>query len=69
MVDRAMKFFRDSTFDAMQGPILVPPDFQNNPRFVRAQYKFRTISFIQYRKNLREIETHGSQYGNSPGDF
>jgi GT2 family glycosyltransferase len=53
----AMEFFRNSTFDAMQGPILVPPDLQNNPIFVRAQYKFRTINFVQYRKNFSEIRT------------
>jgi GT2 family glycosyltransferase len=53
----AIEFFHNSTFDAMQGPILVPPDLQNNQVFLRAQHKFRTINFIQYRKNLREIKT------------
>jgi GT2 family glycosyltransferase len=53
----AMEFFQNSTFDAMQGSILVPPDLQNNQVFLRAQHKFRTINFVQYRKNFSEIRT------------
>jgi GT2 family glycosyltransferase len=53
----AMEFFQNPTFDAMQGPILVPPDLQNNQVFLRAQHKFRTINFVQYRKNFSEIRT------------
>ena len=53
----AKDFFRDNGFDAMQGPILVPPDIQNNQEFLRAQYKFRTINFVQYRPSIKEIRT------------
>jgi GT2 family glycosyltransferase len=53
----AMEFFRNSTFDAMQGPILVPPDLQDNQAFLRALHKFRTIDFVQYQKNPCEIKT------------
>ena len=53
----AWDFFRDSTFDAMQGPILVPPEMVNDQKFLRAQRKFRTISFVQYRPRMKEIKT------------
>jgi GT2 family glycosyltransferase len=53
----AWDFFRDSTFDAMQGPILVPPEMANDQKFLRAQRKFRTISFVQYRARMKEIKT------------
>jgi cellulose synthase/poly-beta-1,6-N-acetylglucosamine synthase-like glycosyltransferase len=51
------EFFRDGAFDAMQGPILIPPANENDPEFLRAQRKFRTISFIQYRSKMKEIKT------------
>lgn len=50
-------FFRDSAYDAMQGPILVPPDMANDLDFLRAQRKFRTISFVQYRAKVKRIRT------------
>jgi GT2 family glycosyltransferase len=53
----AEQFFKETEFDAMQGPILVPPEMQENQEFLRAQHKFRTINFVQYRPHLREINT------------
>jgi GT2 family glycosyltransferase len=53
----AWEFFRDGAYDAMQGPILVPPEMENDQEFLRAQGKFRTISFIQYRSKVKEIKT------------
>lgn len=50
-------FFRDGPFDAMQGPILIPPEMQNDQEFLRAHYKFRTISFVRYRPKTTEIKT------------
>jgi GT2 family glycosyltransferase len=53
----AWKFFRDNPFDAMQGPILIPPQMENDQEFLRAQGKFRTISFVRYRPKMKEIKT------------
>lgn len=53
----AARFFQETGFDAMQGPILVPSEMQANEEFLRAQYKFRTINFVQYRPDLKEIKT------------
>ncbi len=53
----AAQFFEQAEFDAMQGPILVPPEMETNEDFLRAQYKFRTIDFVEYRPPLREIKT------------
>jgi cellulose synthase/poly-beta-1,6-N-acetylglucosamine synthase-like glycosyltransferase len=53
----AARFFHGTEFDAMQGPILVPPEMQSNQDFLRAQDKFRTINFVRYRQHLREIKT------------
>jgi GT2 family glycosyltransferase len=51
------EFFHRQPFDVMQGPILVPPRLQNNKEFLRAQERFRTINFVQYPAELREIKT------------
>jgi GT2 family glycosyltransferase len=56
-LSEAWEFFRDGVYDAMQGPILVPPAMENDQEFLRAQGKFRTISFIQYRSKVTEIKT------------
>ena len=53
----AWEFFRDGTFDAMQGSILVPPEMANDQNFLRAQSKFRTISFVNYRRKMTELKT------------
>lgn len=53
----AARFFQEAGLDAMQGPILVPPEMQANEDFRRAQHKFRTINFVQYRPDLKEIKT------------
>jgi glycosyltransferase involved in cell wall biosynthesis len=53
----AADFFRDRAFDAMQGPILVPPDMENNEDFLRAQYRYRTINFLKYKPGVTEIRT------------
>ena len=53
----AVDFFRREPFDVMQGPILVPPEVENNEEFLRAQRRFRTINFVQYSPQLSEIKT------------
>jgi GT2 family glycosyltransferase len=51
------EFFRANSFDAMQGPILVPVEMQSNDEFRRAQNRYRTIHFVQYPPNVSEIKT------------
>jgi GT2 family glycosyltransferase len=51
------EFFRAKSFDAMQGPILVPAEMQTNDEFRRAQNRYRTIHFVQYPPSMSEIET------------
>src|SRR5437764_12234895 len=41
----------------MQGPILVPPEMQRNQKFLRAQYRYRTINFVKYWQGVTEIKT------------
>lgn len=53
----AAEFFRHKDFDAMQGPILVPPEMEHDEKFLRAQRRLRTINFVQYRPTLTEIKT------------
>lgn len=53
----AAEFFQQKHFDAMQGPILVPPEMEHNEEFVRAQLRFRTINFVKYRAGVTEIDT------------
>ncbi len=53
----ASEFFKCKPFDAMQGPILVPPEMQRNQEFLRAQYRYRTINFVKYWQGVTEIKT------------
>jgi len=53
----AAEFFRTTKFDAMQGPILMPPAVQKNEAFLRAHYRYRTINFVQYPPAMSEIKT------------
>jgi GT2 family glycosyltransferase len=53
----AAEFFRRESFPVMQGPILVPPELQHDKKLLRAQRRFRTINFVQYSPQLREIKT------------
>ena len=41
----------------MQGPILVPPEMEQNQEFLRAQQRFRTINFVKYRSGVTELNT------------
>jgi GT2 family glycosyltransferase len=41
----------------MQGPILVPPHLEHDAKFLQAQRRFRTINFVQYSPQLKEIKT------------
>ena len=50
-------FFRRTTFDAMQGSILMPPEVQEDEEFLRAYYRYRTIYFVQYPETFTEIKT------------
>jgi GT2 family glycosyltransferase len=56
-LDVAAQFFKREPFDVMQGPILVPPELQHNKEFLQAQRRFRTINFVQYSPQLKEIKT------------
>lgn len=54
----AVKFFQEKPhYHAMQGPILMPEEFRNNQEFLRAQQRFRTINFVQYRANMTDLRT------------
>lgn len=53
----AAAFFKHEPFDVMQGPILIPPAFEHDTRFLQAQRRFRTINFVQYSPKLKEIKT------------
>jgi GT2 family glycosyltransferase len=53
----AAEFFRETKFDAMQGPILIPPSMEDNQDFLRAQQRFRTINFVKYGHGVAEIKT------------
>ena len=50
-------FFRAKSFDAMQGPVLIPAEMAGNDAFVRAQNRYRTIHFVQYPPSTGEIKT------------
>lgn len=50
-------FFRQHSFDAMQGPILVPPEMEADDRFRRLYHRYRTIPFIKYEPEMLEIKT------------
>ncbi|MBI4489749.1 MAG: glycosyltransferase [Deltaproteobacteria bacterium] len=50
-------FFRHNRIDAMQGPILIPPEMQNNQEFLRIYHRYRTIPFVQYQPEVMEIRT------------
>jgi len=56
-LDIAAEFFQREPFDIMQGPIWVPSELQHDEQFLRAQQRFRTINFVQYSPELREINT------------
>jgi glucosyl-dolichyl phosphate glucuronosyltransferase len=53
----AAEFFREKGFDAMQGPILMPPEMEHNQELLRAQQRFRTINFVKYRPGVTELKT------------
>ncbi len=53
----AAKFFREKPHDAMQGPILIPPEMKINRQFIEAQQKFRTINFVRYSPRLTTLKT------------
>lgn len=50
-------FFVHYTFDAMQGPILPPPEIQNDEEFQRLYNRYRTINFYNQRSGVVEIST------------
>lgn len=51
------EFFKDYPFDAMQGPILIPPEMENDQEFLRLYRRYRTIPFVQYKPKVMEILT------------
>lgn len=56
-LDVAAEFFQRESCDVMQGPILVPPELEHDKRFLQAQRRFRTINFVQYSPQLKELKT------------
>jgi len=53
----AADFFRREPFEVMQGPILIPPEMESDQTFLRAHQRYRTINFVKYPPDLREIKT------------
>ena len=53
----AAEVFQRQEFDAMQGPILMPPEMEHNEELLRAQRRFRTINFVKYRPGVTKIKT------------
>lgn len=53
----AARHFRQNKSDAMQGPVLIPPEWQDNEAFLRAHHKFRTINFVRYSHKLKRLKT------------
>jgi GT2 family glycosyltransferase len=53
----AAEFFQNKRFDVMQGPILMPPEMENNQEFLKAQHRYRTINFVKYKTGVTEIKT------------
>lgn len=52
------KFFQEKPhYQAMQGPILMPEEFRNDQKFLRAHQRYRTINFVQYRANMTDLRT------------
>lgn len=52
-----VRFFAERPYDAMQGPILVPPELAADEQFVVAWNRYRTISFVDYGPEMLEIFT------------
>ena len=53
----AAEFFQRGEFDAMQGPILIPPEMEHDEKLLRAQKRFRRINFVKYEPGMKEIRT------------
>jgi len=51
------EFFKNGAFEAMQGAILIPPEMQNDQKFLRAYHRYRTIPFVEYGHEMVEITT------------
>lgn len=53
----AGRHFRETSDDAMQGPVLIPPEWQDNETFLRAHHRFKTINFARYSRKLKHLKT------------
>jgi GT2 family glycosyltransferase len=53
----AGRHFRESSNEAMQGPVLIPPEWQDDETFLRAHHKFKTINFARYSRKLKNLKT------------
>jgi len=53
----AVRHFRETSDDAMQGPVLIPTEWQDNEAFLRAHHKFKTINFARYSRKLKNLKT------------
>jgi len=53
----AGRHFGDTSDDAMQGPVLIPPEWQDDEAFLRAHHKFKTINFARYSRKLKHLKT------------
>ena len=49
--------FRETSDEAMQGTVLIPPECQDNEAFLRAHHKFKTINFARYSRKLKNSKT------------
>jgi GT2 family glycosyltransferase len=50
-------FFRDYSFEAMQGTILLPPEAEKDPELQRLYQRYRTICLFPPRPTVQEIKT------------
>lgn len=53
----AGRHFRETSDQAMQGPVLIPPEWQDNETFLRTHHKFKTINFARYSRKLKHLKT------------
>ena len=51
------RHFRENRNDAMQGPVLFPPELKQDEAFLRAHHKFKTINFVRYSRKLKHLKT------------
>lgn len=53
----AGRHFRETSNQAMQGSVLIPPEWRDNETFLREHHKFKTINFARYSRKLKNLKT------------